>query len=198
MPLVAAGGVTTGAGLAAVLAAGAGAAAVGTGFLRAAEGGAARPTGPPWPRRAPTAITRAFTGRSARGIVNAFMRRHDPAAPRGYPEVHHLTAPLRAQARAENDADRINLWAGQAHELAREAPAADIVAGLMADARAPRRGRRRPPRLNRAALVPGAPNGADRVPEGGTTSAWFGADRRVRPPRVTRMATRHAPRIVLI
>lgn len=136
VPLVAAGGITTGAGLAAVLAAGASAAAIGTGFLRATEAGthAAHRTALATPR--PTALTRAFTGRSARGIVNAFMERHEAAAPSAYPEVHHLTAPRRAEARAAGDAEGFNLWAGQAHELAVEAPAAEIMATLMADARA--------------------------------------------------------------
>ncbi len=136
VPLIAAGGVTTGAGLAAVLAAGASAGAVGTGFLRATEAGTNPAHRAALATPAPTALTRAFTGRSARGIVNAFMRRHDAAAPRAYPAVHHLTAPRRAQARAAGDPDDLNLWAGQAHELAREAPAAEIVAELMAGARA--------------------------------------------------------------
>lgn len=56
-------------------------------------------------------------------------------APRAYPEVHHLTAPLRAAARAAGDADGINLWAGQAHALAEEASAAELVARWGAEAR---------------------------------------------------------------
>src|SRR5947207_2647981 len=50
-----------------------------------------------------TALTRAFTGRLARGIVNRFMREHGRDAPSAYPEVHHLTAPLRAAAREQRD-----------------------------------------------------------------------------------------------
>jgi nitronate monooxygenase len=57
-------------------------------------------------------------------------------APAGYPEIHHLTSPLRAAARRRGDADAINLWAGQAHELAQELPAGEIVRRLSADARA--------------------------------------------------------------
>jgi nitronate monooxygenase len=134
-PVVAAGGITTGRGVAAVLAAGARAAAVGTGFLRAVEAGTSAAHREALASRAPTRLTRAFTGRTARGLVNAFMERHDDHAPAAYPEVHHLTAPMRAEARKAGDADRINLWAGQAHELAREAPAAEIVAALVAEAR---------------------------------------------------------------
>jgi nitronate monooxygenase len=82
----------------------------------------------------PTALTRAFTGRTGRGIVNRFMVEHDAQAPSAYPDVHHLTAPLRAAARERGDGELLNLWAGQAHALAREAPAAEIVRTLAADA----------------------------------------------------------------
>ena len=88
----------------------------------------------------PTALTRAFTGRRARGIVNRFMRDHDGAAPKGYPHVHYVTAPLRAAARAAGDSDGINLWAGQAYRLARAAPAAELVERWGAEARAVLRG----------------------------------------------------------
>jgi nitronate monooxygenase len=135
-PVVAAGGITTGRGVAAALAAGARAAAVGTGFLRAQEAGTSPAHREALASRAPTRLTRAFTGRTARGLVNAFMERHDEHAPAAYPEVHYLTAPMRAEARNTGDADRINLWAGQAHELAREAPAREIVAALVEEARA--------------------------------------------------------------
>ena len=126
LPLVATGGIGDGAAVAAVLAAGAAAAQLGTAFLLAPEAG----THPAHRRAiasdAPTALTRAFTGRLARGVVNAFMTAH-PDAPIAYPEIHHATAPLRAKARERGDADGFNLWAGQAHSLARELPAAEIV-----------------------------------------------------------------------
>jgi nitronate monooxygenase len=64
------------------------------------------------------------------------MREHEPAAPAAYPDVHHLTAPLRAAARARGDAGAINLWAGQGYTLAREEPAGDVVRRLAAEARA--------------------------------------------------------------
>ncbi len=60
---------------------------------------------------------------------------HDAAAPAAYPEIHHLTSPLRAAARARGDADAFNLWAGEAHELAVERPAGETVRQLGADAR---------------------------------------------------------------
>ena len=80
----------------------------------------------------PTGLTRAFSGRLARGIVNSWQSRYSDAAPIAYPEIHHVTAPLRAQARQAGDAELINLWAGQAYPLAREAPAAEVVAQLTA------------------------------------------------------------------
>jgi nitronate monooxygenase len=84
----------------------------------------------------PTAITRVFSGRRARGVVNAFMRDHDDQAPPAYPHVNQLTAPLRAAAREAGDGDAINLWAGQAHTLAEERPAGELVRRWSAEARA--------------------------------------------------------------
>jgi nitronate monooxygenase len=80
-------------------------------------------------------LTRAFTGRLARGIVNRFMEEHSAAAPSAYPEIHHATAPLRAAGRASGDADAVNLWAGEAHALARAVPAADVVRALSGSGR---------------------------------------------------------------
>ncbi len=85
---------------------------------------------------APTAVTRAFTGRLARGIRNRFLDQHTAQAPAAYPEVHFLTAPLRRAARAAGDPDLVNLWAGQAHQLGREIPAGQLVRELAAEARA--------------------------------------------------------------
>ena len=135
-PLIGAGSISSGRGLAAALAAGARAGAVGSAFMRCPEAGTSAAHREALAGDAPTALTRAFTGRTARGIVNAFMRDHGPSAPRAYPEVHHLTAPLRRAARERGDASVINLWAGQAHELAADAPAAEVVRRLADEARA--------------------------------------------------------------
>src|SRR5437667_160686 len=83
----ASGGIATGAAVAAVLAAGASAAQVGTAFLRAPEAGTAAPHRESLAADTPTALTRAFTGRLARGIRNRFMDEHADA-PRAYPELH--------------------------------------------------------------------------------------------------------------
>ena len=137
MPLVATGGIASGAAIAAVLAAGAAAAQVGTAFMLCPEA-ATTPSHRDALLRgdAETALTRAFTGRTARGIVNRFLAEHSPGAPSAYPEVHHLTAPIRAAARRADDAGGFNLWAGQAHHLAEPLPAAELVTRLAAEARA--------------------------------------------------------------
>jgi nitronate monooxygenase len=136
LPLVAAGGITDGAALAAVLVAGAAAAQIGTGFLRASEAGTHPAHRTALATDTPTALTRAFTGRRARGLRNRFLEEHSTGAPVAYPHVHHVTAPLRAAARERGDGEEFNLWAGQAHLLAADAPAAEILEALVRDARA--------------------------------------------------------------
>ncbi|HVV09334.1 NAD(P)H-dependent flavin oxidoreductase [Amycolatopsis sp.] len=136
LPLIAAGGLTHGADIAAVLTAGAVAAQLGTAFLRADEAGTQQPQ-----RRAltesarGTAFTRAFSGRPARGLVNRFLTENS-AAPAAYPQVHHLTRPVRAAAGRAGDPEAMSLWAGQTYELSTEGPAARIFARLLTEAEA--------------------------------------------------------------
>ncbi|MFE0454747.1 nitronate monooxygenase [Streptomyces sp. NPDC058914] len=135
LPLVAAGGIMRGSQIAAVLAAGASAAQLGTAFLATPESGAAAVhkqalTNPLFVR---TELTRAFSGRPARGLVNRFLREHGPYAPAAYPEVHHLTSPLRKAAAKAGDAQGMALWAGQGHRMARELPAGQLVEVLAAE-----------------------------------------------------------------
>ena len=136
LPLVAAGGIATGHGLAAVLAAGARAGALGSAFLLCPEAGTAQVHRAALTRPQPTALTRAFTGRLARGLRNRFLSEHSSFAPSAYPQIHHLTAPLRAHGRAVGDPDLVNLWAGQAYALSRSEPAAEIVRRVAEEARA--------------------------------------------------------------
>jgi nitronate monooxygenase len=136
LPLVASGGIATGAGIAAVLVAGAAAAQLGTAFLRCPEAGTAEVHRQALAGDAPTAMTRAFTGRLARGIRNRFMDQHSAAAPAAYPELHHLTAPLRQAGRTAGDPALVNLWAGQSFELGRDLPAGQLVRTLADEARA--------------------------------------------------------------
>ncbi|GKQ37152.1 nitronate monooxygenase [Streptomyces sp. A012304] len=135
LPLVAAGGIMRGSQIAAVLAAGADAAQLGTAFLATPESGAAAVhkqalTDPLFVR---TELTRAFSGRPARGLVNRFLREHGPYAPAAYPEVHHLTSPLRKAAAKAGDAQGMALWAGQGHRMARDLPAGQLVEVLLAE-----------------------------------------------------------------
>lgn len=127
VPLVAAGGIATAAGVAAVLDAGATLAAAGTAFLLAPEAGTVAPHRAVIGTDAPTALTRAFTGRLARGVVNELMADHGEFAPIAYPEIHYATAGMRRAAREAGDGSVINLWAGQAHGLTVARPAADTV-----------------------------------------------------------------------
>ena len=118
-----------------MLAAGAAAAQLGSALMLTPEAGTAAAHRARLAEAAPTRLTRAFSGRRARGIVNRFMEEHDHDAPQAYPQVHHLTTPLRAAARERGDSEAVNLWAGQGHALAREQPAAELVGQLAASAR---------------------------------------------------------------
>ncbi|MFF2619443.1 nitronate monooxygenase [Kitasatospora sp. NPDC058046] len=135
LPLIAAGGLGDGAAVAAALRAGAVAVQLGTALLRSDESGASAAHRAALVELPETAVTRAFTGRPARGLRNGFIDRHGPYAPPAYPEVHHLTAPLRAAAARRGDTDAMHLWAGTAHHLARTGPAETIVADLWQAAR---------------------------------------------------------------
>jgi nitronate monooxygenase len=134
LPVVAAGGISTGAAVAAVLACGASAAQLGTAFLRSPEAGTAQVHRDAVAARGETAMTRAFTGRLARGIRNRFLDDHSQAAPAAYPDVHYLTAPLRAAGRTAGNPDLVNLWAGETHELAGALPAGELVTQLAVEA----------------------------------------------------------------
>lgn len=135
LPLVAAGAIADGAAVAAVLCAGAAAAQIGTALMLAPEAATSEPHRRALASADPTRLTRAFSGRRARGIVNRFLEQHGAHAPAAYPDVHHLTSPIRAAARGAGDPEAINLWAGQAHPLAVSAPAGELVRRLGAEAR---------------------------------------------------------------
>ncbi|MET3901485.1 nitronate monooxygenase [Paenarthrobacter sp. 4246] len=128
LPLIAAGAVMDSRGLREVLAAGASAAQIGTALVRTDESGARQPHKDALgdPVFTQTAMTRAFTGRSARSLVNEFVRDHQDA-PEGYPAIHHLTAPVRAASSAAGDPQRLNLWAGTGWQRARKGSATDVV-----------------------------------------------------------------------
>lgn len=133
LPLVGAGGVSTPAQARAALEAGAVAVALGTALIRTDESGARQlhKDALADPAYAQTRMTRAFTGKPARALVNDFVREHSATAPDAYPEVHFLTAPLRAAAASHGDAQALNLWAGTGWKAAQDGPAAHVIEGFL-------------------------------------------------------------------
>lgn len=134
VPVVAAGGLGDSAAVRRALDAGAAAAQVGTALLLCEEAGTSEVH-----RRAlrddrftDTVVTRAFSGRYARSLANAFTDRYSAAAPPGYPQLNQMTAPIRAAAAAAGDPQALNLWAGTAWRSIGAGPAADVVAALTA------------------------------------------------------------------
>lgn len=138
LPQIAAGGITSASEVTAALQAGAVAVQCGTAFLRCPESGAnpLHKGALADPRFTSTAVTRSFSGRPARALVNRFVRDH-PDAPAAYPEINNATRPLRAGAAASKDVDRMSLWAGTGFRQAVDRPAAEIV-DLLAGALPPR------------------------------------------------------------
>ena len=132
VPVVAAGGIMDGAGIAAVLALGAQAAQLGTAFLPCAESGA------PAPHKAAilaaeeddTIITEKFSGKPARGIANRYMREMHDKPILAFPAQNSVTGPLRAASAKAGNPDFMAMWAGQAAALARELPAAKLITTL--------------------------------------------------------------------
>jgi nitronate monooxygenase len=134
LPVIAAGGISTSEHVGRVLQAGAAAVAVGTALLRTDESGATPSHQDALVDPARTSVvTRAFTGRPARGLRNDFIERYEPLAPFGYPALHHLTSPLRRAAVAAADPERTNLWAGTGHHAAQSGPAKAVLTELTRD-----------------------------------------------------------------
>jgi len=132
VPVVAAGGLMTAADVAGVLNAGAVAAQLGTAFLLSDESGSS-----PVHRAAlqsedisQTVVTRAFSGRYARGLRNRFVDEHERWAPLGYPEVHWMTSPLRTASVRAGDPEATNIWAGTGYRQARTGSVAEIMDSL--------------------------------------------------------------------
>ncbi|AQA04610.1 2-nitropropane dioxygenase [Mycobacterium sp. MS1601] len=132
LPVIAAGGLVTSDAVAAVLQAGASAAAVGTLLLLADESGisATHQAALQDPAFTETVLTKSFTGRPARGLRNNFINTFESQAPLGYPAIHYLTSPLRKAAAAAGVADDVHLWAGTGYRQARNAPTATILTEL--------------------------------------------------------------------
>jgi NAD(P)H-dependent flavin oxidoreductase YrpB (nitropropane dioxygenase family) len=108
---------------------------VGTALLRAHESGASdvhKAALADHTRGLPV-LTRAFSGRPARGLPNEFMARYDGIAPLGYPAIHHLTIDLRRAAAAAGNPELVHLWAGSGYRNTSEEPAAKTLERLAAE-----------------------------------------------------------------
>jgi nitronate monooxygenase len=132
IPIVAAGGIMNGVDIQAALAKGAQAAQLGTAFLCCDEAGT-----PPSYRHyllhkqdRPTTLTKAFSGRVARGLENTFIRTMQAQTTLPFPIQNTLTGPLRQWAVAQHDAEYQSLWAGTAYAQIRSMPTKDLMQQL--------------------------------------------------------------------
>ena len=137
VPVLASGGIMDGRGIAAALALGASGVQMGTAFLTVDEAAipAAYKRAVREGREDQTRITRAFSGRPARGLVNRFMRETDEASPQvlPYPWQNALTRAMRGAAARGDAADYLSLWAGQGARLSRGGSAGALVDALMTE-----------------------------------------------------------------
>ena len=138
VPVIAAGGIADGRGIAAAFALGASGVQIGSAYLRCPEA-----TGSAIAKAAllaadddATVITNVMTGRPARGVVNRLMRDVGPVSPDApaFPHAATALAPLKAAAEKQGKVDFTNLWAGQALRLGTDMPAAELTRKLAADA----------------------------------------------------------------
>jgi len=143
VPVIASGGIMDGRDIAAAMALGASAAQLGTAFLTCPESGApeAHKRAILAARRDTTVITRAFSGRPARGLANTFIARLEKKEHTilPYPLQNALTRAMRTAAAKRGDAGFLPLWAGQGVARARVLPAGELVRRLVEEMREPDR-----------------------------------------------------------
>jgi nitronate monooxygenase len=134
VPVIASGGIMDGRGVAAALILGAQGAQLGTAFLVCDEAGAieAYKQAILHARESETRITRAFSGRPARGIINRFMTEVGDDVP-PFPIQNSLTRPLRNEAAKRGRTEFLNLWSGQGTRLARKRSAAELIKDIASE-----------------------------------------------------------------
>ena len=135
LPVVAAGGIMDGAGIAATLALGAQAAQLGTAFIPCPESGAPKVHKDQLLKSTEddTRITEKFSGKPARGLANRFMKEMERAPQLAFPAQNKVTGALRQASAKAGRPDFIAMWAGQAAPLSRALPAAELIARLEAE-----------------------------------------------------------------
>ena len=140
IPVVAAGGITDGRGLAAVLALGASGAMLGTRFLVAKESGAFKAYQERLlsAKETDTVVTRIFTGRPARGLRNSFVHEYlkSGSKPLAWPIQALAANDIYAAAQQQNNAEYFPLLAGQGLRMLKKGQsAAEIIQEIMAEAK---------------------------------------------------------------
>ena len=132
IPVVAAGGIMDGAGIAAVLALGAQAAQMGTAFITCPESGASQVHKDALlaAKEDDTRITEKFSGKPARGLVNRFMREMADKPQLPFPAQNSVTGKLRVASAKAGKPGCVALWSGQAAPLSRKLPAAELIRTL--------------------------------------------------------------------
>jgi nitronate monooxygenase len=138
VPVVAAGGIADGRGIAAAFALGAAGVQIGTAYLRCPESKVSAPAramlAQAWDDS--TVITNVMTGRPARGLINRVMAEVGPISPAApqFPHAATALAPLKVAAEKQGRLDFTNLWAGQAARMGKDMPAAELTRALAGSA----------------------------------------------------------------
>jgi nitronate monooxygenase len=138
VPVIAAGGIADGRGIAAAFALGAAGVQIGSAYLRCPESKVSAPAriALGQAKDDSSVITNVMTGRPARGVANRLMREIGPISPDApaFPHAATALAPLKAAAEKQGKVDFTNLWAGQAVRMGREIPAAELTRALAGSA----------------------------------------------------------------